>query len=88
MSSHTGDHFCLWLIWQIRVNFKTEKLKCDRSLSLLHYGSTNPMIRMYILMLDTRNEGGVEFLMKQMKMYICTLKNIYSSRCSHIAVHG
>ena len=24
--------------------------------------------------------------MKQMKMYVCTLKNIYSSRCSHIAV--
>ena len=24
----------------------------------------------------------------QTKMYICTLKNIYSSRCSHIAVHG
>ena len=23
---------------------------------LLHYGSTNPMIRMFILMLDTRNE--------------------------------
>ena len=21
-----------------------------------------------------------------MKMYVCTLKNIYSSRCSHIAV--
>ena len=25
-------------------------------LSLLHFGSTNPVIRMYILMLDTRNE--------------------------------
>ena len=24
--------------------------------------------------------------MKQTKMYVCTLKNIYSSRCSHIAV--
>ena len=24
--------------------------------------------------------------MKQMRMYVCTLKNIYSSRCSHIAV--
>ena len=24
----------------------------------------------------------------QTKMYVCTLKNIYSSRCSHIAVHG
>ena len=23
---------------------------------LLHFGSTNPVIRMYILMLDTRNE--------------------------------
>ena len=23
---------------------------------------------------------------EQMKMYVCTLKNIYSSRCSHIAV--
>ena len=23
-----------------------------------------------------------------MRMYVCTLKNIYSSRCSHIAVHG
>ena len=47
-----------------------------------------PSIRMYILMLDTRNVDGVEFLMKQTKMYVCTLKNIYSSRCSHIAVHG
>ena len=28
----------------------------------------------------------MEFLMKQTKMYVCTLKNIYSSRCSHIAV--
>ena len=34
---------------------------------------------MYILMLDTRN-------VEQTKMYVCTLKNIYSSRCSHIAV--
>ena len=24
--------------------------------------------------------------MKQTKMYVCTLKNIYSRRCSHIAV--
>ena len=30
----------------------------------------------------------MQFLMKQTKMYVCTLKNIYSSRCSHIAVHG
>ena len=40
-----------------------------------------PSIRMYILMLDTRN-------VEQMKYVLCTLKNIYSSRCSHIAVHG
>ena len=26
------------------------------SRGLLHFGSTNPVIRMYILMLDTRNE--------------------------------
>ena len=44
-------------------------------------GSTNPVIRMYILMLDTRN-------VEQTKYVLCTLKNIYSSRCSHIAVHG
>ena len=36
---------------------------------------------MYILMLDTRN-------VEQTKYVLCTLKNIYSSRCSHIAVHG
>ena len=33
--------------------------RCKYSLysdTMLHYGSTNPMIRMYILMLDTRNE--------------------------------
>ena len=40
-----------------------------------------PSIRMYILMLDTRN-------VEQTKYVLCTLKNIYSSRCSHIAVHG
>ena len=56
----------------------------DPKCNMLHFGSTNPVIRMYILMLDTRN--GLEFLMKQTKMYVCTLKNIYSSRCSHIAV--
>ena len=33
---------------------------------LLHYGSTNPMIRMYILMLDTRNEEQ----MNDVRMYI------------------
>ena len=32
-------------------------------------------------MLDTRN-------VEQTKYVLCTLKNIYSSRCSHIAVHG
>ena len=48
---------------------------------LLHFGSTSPVIRMYILMLDTRN-------VEQTKYVLCTLKNIYSSRCSHIAVHG
>ena len=41
---------------------------------LLHFGSTNPCR-------ITRN-------VEQTKMYVCTLKNIYSSRCSHIAVHG
>ena len=43
----------------------------------------NGLIRMYILMLDTRN-------VEQTKYVLCTLKNIYSSRCrcSHIAVHG
>ena len=33
--------------------------RCKYSLysdTMLHYGSTNPMIRIYILMLDTRNE--------------------------------
>ena len=35
---------------------------------------TNPCrIGIYILMLDTRN-------VEQTKMYVCTLKNIYSSR--------
>ena len=41
----------------------------------------NGSIRMYILMLDTRN-------VERTKYVLCTLKNIYSSRCSHIAVHG
>ena len=40
--------------------------------ALLHFGSTNPCR-------ITRN-------VEQTKMYVCTLKNIYSSRCSHIAV--
>ena len=51
--------------------------RCKYSLysdTMLHYGSTNPMIRMYILMLDTRNEVEWSFLMKQTKMYVCTLK--------------
>ena len=26
--------------------------------------------------------------MKQKKMYVCTLEDIYSGRCSHIAEHG
>ena len=33
--------------------------RCKYSLysdTMLHFGSTNPVIRMYILMLDTRNE--------------------------------
>ena len=34
---------------------------------LLHFGSTSPVIRMYILMLDTRN-------VEQTKMYVCTLE--------------
>ena len=27
-------------------------------------------------------------VMKQTKMYVCTLEEFISSRCSHIAVHG
>ena len=34
---------------------------------MLHFGSTSPVIRMYNLMLDTRNE-------EQTKMYVCTLE--------------
>ena len=49
--------------------------------SLLHYRVNKPWIIMYILMLDIRN-------VEQTKYVLCTLKNIYSSRCSHIAVHG
>ena len=36
-----------------------------------------PSIRMYILMLDTRNVDGVEFRMKQTKYVLCTLKNLF-----------
>ena len=49
--------------------------RCKYSLysdTMLHFGVTNPCR-------ITRN-------VEQTKMYVCTLKNIYSSRCSHIAV--
>ena len=38
-------------------------------------------IECVFLMIDT-------FPMKQTRMYICTLEEFISSRCSHIAVHG
>ena len=47
---------------------------------LLHFGSTNPVL----------NDGYMLywFRMKQTQMYVCTLEEFISSRCSHIAVHG
>ena len=58
--------------------------RCKYSLysdTMLHFGSTSPVIRMYILMLDTRNVEQT----KDVRMYTW---RIYSSRCSHIAVQS
>ena len=51
--------------------------------SLLHFGSTNPVIRMYILMLDTRNVEQTndvrmyieEFILVDIWMHCCTSWN-------------
>ena len=51
--------------------------RCKYSLysdTMLHFGSTNPC--------------RIHTMKNRRMMYVCTLKNIYSSRCSHIAVHG
>ena len=59
--------------------------------SLLFFGNNSVHRIIVLVWMYAGNCCGfdhMESLMKQMKMYICTLKNIYSSRCSHIAVHG
>ena len=36
---------------------------------MLHFGSTNPVIRMYILMLDTRNEEQTNETNEDVRIY-------------------
>ena len=46
---------------------------------MLHYWPTNQC--------RLERVSSISFEWKQTQMYVCTLEDIYSSRCSHIAVH-
>ena len=56
--------------------------RCKYSLysdTMLHYWPTNQC--------RLERVSSISFEWKQTQMYICTLEDIYSGRCSHIAVH-
>ena len=46
---------------------------------MLHYWPTNQC--------RLERISSISFEWKQTQMYVCTLEDIYSSRCSNIAVH-
>ena len=56
--------------------------RCKYSLysdTMLHYWPTNQC--------RLERDSSISFEWKQTQMYVCTLEDIYSSRCSNIAVH-